>query len=86
MIYFRAITDIKELTIRNLDTGEQFVIGENYPDFEFDTFEIGKCGASSARQFKRSNTQVRHSLLKWMHVCGVCVEFLLVGVVGVVRL
>jgi hypothetical protein len=33
-------TDIKELTIKNLDTGEQFVIGENDPDFEFDTFEL----------------------------------------------
>ena len=32
--------DIKELTITNLDTGEEFVIGENDPDFEFDTFEI----------------------------------------------
>lgn len=33
-------TDIKELTIKNLDTGEEFVIGENDPDFEFDTFEL----------------------------------------------
>lgn len=32
--------NIRELTIRNLDTGEEFVIGENDPDFEFDTFEI----------------------------------------------
>lgn len=28
------------LTIKNLDTGEQFVIGENDPDFDFDTFEL----------------------------------------------
>jgi len=32
--------DIRELIIKNLDTGEEFVIGENDPDFEFDTFEI----------------------------------------------
>lgn len=32
--------DIRELTIRNLDTGEEFVIGENDPDFEFDTFPL----------------------------------------------
>lgn len=32
--------NIKELTIKNLDTGEEFVIGENDPDFEFNTFEI----------------------------------------------
>ena len=41
----RASVDVapsnkKELTIKNLDTGEEFVIGENDPDFEFDTFEI----------------------------------------------
>jgi hypothetical protein len=35
-----APTDIRELTIKNLDTGEEFVIGENDPDFDFDTFEI----------------------------------------------
>jgi len=34
--------DIRQLTIKNLDTGEEFIIGENDPDFEFDTFEIGK--------------------------------------------
>jgi hypothetical protein len=34
-------TDIRQLTIKNLDTGEEFIIGENDPDFEFDTFEIG---------------------------------------------
>ncbi len=34
-------SDIRFLTIKNLDTGEEFVIGENDPDFEFDTFEIG---------------------------------------------
>ena len=32
--------DIKELTIKNLDTGEEYIIGENDPDFEFDTFEL----------------------------------------------
>lgn len=33
--------DVRFLTIKNLDTGEEFVIGENDPDFDFDTFEIG---------------------------------------------
>ena len=32
--------DIKELTIRNLDTGEEYIIGEKDPDFDFDTFEL----------------------------------------------
>lgn len=32
--------DIEKLTIKNLDTGEQFIIGENDPDFDFDTFEL----------------------------------------------
>lgn len=36
----RPPVDIKELTIRNLDTGEEYVIGENDPDFEFDTFAL----------------------------------------------
>ena len=36
----RRPENIRELTIKNLDTGEEFVIGENDPDFEFDTFEI----------------------------------------------
>jgi hypothetical protein len=35
-----VVPDIKELTIKNLDTGEQYVIGENDPDFEFDTFPL----------------------------------------------
>ena len=32
--------DIRELTIKNLDTGEEFIIGENDPDFEYDNWEI----------------------------------------------
>lgn len=35
------VPDKIHLTIKNLDTGEEFIIGENDPDFEFDTFEIG---------------------------------------------
>lgn len=35
-------SDVRQLTIKNLDTGEEFVIGENDPDFDFDTFELGK--------------------------------------------
>lgn len=34
------VPDIEKLTIKNLDTGEQFIIGENDPDFDFDTFEL----------------------------------------------
>ena len=33
-------SNVKELTIRNLDTGEEYIIGENDPDFEFDTFAL----------------------------------------------
>jgi hypothetical protein len=33
-------SDARELVIKNLDTGEEFIIGENDPDFEFDTFEL----------------------------------------------
>ena len=36
------IPDIEKLTIKNLDTGEQYIIGENDPDFDFDTFELRK--------------------------------------------
>lgn len=35
-----VVPDIKELTIKNLDTGEEYIIGENDPDFEFDTFPL----------------------------------------------
>lgn len=31
---------VEELTLKNLDTGEEFIIGENDPDFDFDTFEL----------------------------------------------
>jgi hypothetical protein len=30
----------ESMTIKNLDTGEEFIIGENDPDFDLDTFEI----------------------------------------------
>lgn len=33
-------SNARELVIKNLDTGEEFIIGENDPDFEFDTFEL----------------------------------------------
>ena len=32
---------VEFLTIRNLDTGEAFVIGQNDPDFDFNTFALG---------------------------------------------
>jgi hypothetical protein len=35
-----APEDKRQLTLKNLDTGEEFIIGENDPDFEFDTFEL----------------------------------------------
>lgn len=34
-------TDVEQLKLKNLDTGECFIIGENDPDFEFDTFALG---------------------------------------------
>jgi hypothetical protein len=34
------VPDVKELTLKNLDTGEEYIIGENDPDFEFDTFAL----------------------------------------------
>ena len=41
--------DIKHLTIKNLDTNEEYIIGENDPDFEFDTFELhGGYGKASS--------------------------------------
>lgn len=40
--------DVRELTIKNLDTGEEFVIGENDPDFEFDTFPLSPDGFESS--------------------------------------
>ena len=32
--------DKEFLKIKNLDTGEEYIIGENDPDFEFDTFPL----------------------------------------------
>ena len=34
------VPDVKELTLKNLDTGEEYIIGENDPDFEFNTFAL----------------------------------------------
>lgn len=48
-------TDVRQLTIKNLDTGEEFIIGENDPDFEFDTFEIG--GRPNRRKSAGGTTQ-----------------------------
>jgi hypothetical protein len=33
-------TDFEQLKLKNLDTGEEYIIGENDPDFEFDTFAL----------------------------------------------
>lgn len=50
--------DIRQMTIKNLDTGEEFIIGENDPDFEFDTFEIGgKREDATATDPTDANTQ-----------------------------
>lgn len=35
-----VVPAVEIMTIKNLDTGEEFVIGEKDPDFEFDTFEL----------------------------------------------
>lgn len=52
-------SDIRQLTIKNLDTGEEFIIGENDPDFEFDTFEIGgkREDATAQQDPTETNTQ-----------------------------
>ena len=49
--------DIKNLTIKNLDTGEEFIIGENDPDFEFDTFEIGANASNGDTYEQGEDTQ-----------------------------
>lgn len=36
----RVPEDVEQLKLKNLDTGEEYIIGENDPDFEFDTFEL----------------------------------------------
>jgi hypothetical protein len=36
----QMVPDKEFLTLKNLDTGEAYVIGENDPDFEFDTFPL----------------------------------------------
>ena len=33
--------DCRQLVIRDLDTGDAYMIGENEPDFDYDTYEIG---------------------------------------------
>jgi serine/threonine protein kinase len=38
--------DLRRMTVTNLDTGEEFVIGENDPDFEWDTFELNPCDSA----------------------------------------
>lgn len=42
------------LRIRDLDTGEEYIIGENEPEFDFDTFSRVQGAASHARIQMRS--------------------------------
>lgn len=35
-----VVPTVDFMTIKNLDTGEEYIIGEKDPDFEFDTFEL----------------------------------------------
>lgn len=37
-----TLPPVEFLTIKNLDTGEAFVIGQNDPDFDFHTFALGE--------------------------------------------
>ena len=37
-------TDVRQLVIRDLDTGDAYLVGENEPDFEYNTYEIGLAG------------------------------------------
>jgi hypothetical protein len=58
--------DVRYLTIKNLDTGEAFVIGENDPDFDFDTFEIG-AGLNDQAAVPPGVTpqQIKNSRITW---------------------
>lgn len=57
------VEDPRMLVIKNLDTGEEFVIGENDPDFEFDTFEIG--GVPPSSQPENSTVTSKNERLSW---------------------
>jgi hypothetical protein len=49
------------LTIRNLDTGDEYVIGSNDPDFDFDTFELRFLKAGDENEKKQStNTNINN--------------------------
>ena len=43
-----------DLVIKNLDTGEEFIIGTNEPDFEYDTYDIGAKRAAKAPGDRRA--------------------------------
>ena len=47
--------DRRAMTITDLDTGDEYVIGENDPDFEWDTFEI-RAPSSSEKTTPQSPT------------------------------
>jgi len=47
--------DRRALTVTDLDTGDEYIIGENDPDFEWDTFEISP--TSEKRRSKSESPQ-----------------------------
>ena len=51
--------DVQRRTLRNLDTGEEYIIGENDPDFEFDTFELsyGEFSSEDESQGGKANNE-----------------------------
>jgi hypothetical protein len=53
--------EILKLTIKNLDTGEQYIIGENDPDFDFDTFELRKGVEATPIVENKQNTTTEHN-------------------------
>ena len=53
-----TVPAVEFLTIKNLDTGEAFVIGENDPDFVLDTFALN-AGNVWCVQFKCSCGVIR---------------------------
>lgn len=57
--------DIRYLTIKNLDTGEEFIIGETDPDFDFDTFEIGAKLGDVALDQQQNNEKQKLERISW---------------------
>jgi len=51
----------EEMTIRNLDTGEEYLIGENEPDFEYNTYEIGYQAPTASTSVTQAASPQNHT-------------------------